>query len=98
MALSDDEQRVLAEIEQGLVADDARFAESLGRRRMGIPSAVWAVAACCGLGSVVLGLVMAGGIGIAVALVGFVVIVAVCWAALRSRRRRHPRPPRDMAA
>jgi membrane protein implicated in regulation of membrane protease activity len=54
---------------------------------------VWAVGACLGLFCVVLGLVIAGGIGTAVALVGFAVIVAICAAALRSHRRRRPRPP-----
>jgi Flp pilus assembly protein TadB len=92
VALSDDEQRVLAEIEHDLVTDDRRFAESIGRRRMDIPTPVWAVGICLGLGCIVFGLITAGGIGTAVAVVGFVVIVASCWAALRSYRRRRPRP------
>jgi Flp pilus assembly protein TadB len=92
VALSDHERRVLAEIEQDLVADDPRFAKSIGRRRVGIRPAVWAVGIFLGLGCIVVGLVIAGGIGTAVAVVGFVVIVASCWAALRWYRRRRPRP------
>ena len=92
MALSDDEQRVLAQIEHDLVTDDPRFAESIERPRIGIPTAVWAVGIGLGLGCIVFGLITAGGIGTAVAVVGFVVIVASCSAALRSYRRRRPRP------
>ena len=98
MALSDDEQRVLAEIEQGLLADDVRFPDSVGRHRPGVPSVAWAVGICVGLSCVVVGLVIANGVGIALALIGFAVIVAACWAALRSHRRRRRRPPRDMVA
>jgi Flp pilus assembly protein TadB len=96
VALSDDEQRVLAEIEQGLFAEDPGFAESTGRRRMGFRWAVWVVGMCIGFGCVVLGLVIAGGVGVAVAVFGLVVIV-VCAATVRSRRRRRPRRPPDMA-
>jgi Flp pilus assembly protein TadB len=98
VALSDDEQRALAEIEQGLIADDARLAESVQRRRMGIPSVVWVLGVCFGLGCVVFGVVIAGVIGTVVALVGFVVVVSICAAVLWSHRRRRGRPPHDMAA
>jgi hypothetical protein len=93
VALSDYEQRVLAEIEQDLIADDPRFAESIGRRRPRIQTAVLAVGTCLGFSCVVLGLITAGGSGTAVAVVGFVVIVAICGAAFRSHRRRRPSPP-----
>jgi hypothetical protein len=95
MALSDDERRVLAQIERDLVADDPGFAESISRRRVGIPRAVWAGGILLGLSCAVVGLVIAGGIGTAVAVVGFVLIVAGCAAALRAHRTRRPRPPRD---
>ena len=98
MGLSDDEQRVLAEIEQGLAADDPRFAGSIGRRRMRIPLVVWAVGVCFGLGCVVFGVVVAGGVGTALALLGFVVVISICAAVLRSHRRRRRRPPRDTVA
>lgn len=94
MALSEYEQRVLAEIEQDLIAGNPGSAESVGRRPTVIPTAVWAVGTCLGLACVVLGLVIAGGIGTAVAVLGFVVIVAGCGAAVRSHRGRPPRPPR----
>ena len=97
MALSDDERRVLAEIERDLVADDPRFAESIARRRVGIRPAVWAVGIFLGLSCVVAGLVIAGAIGTALAVIGFVAIVANCWAALRSHRRRRPQPPSNPA-
>jgi hypothetical protein len=92
VALSDHERRVLAEIEHDLVTDDPRFAESIGRRRRGIATAAWAVGICVGLGCIVFGLTTAGGIGTAVAVVGSVLLVASCSAALRSYRRRRPRP------
>jgi len=98
VALSDDEQRLLAEIEQGLVADDVRFPDSIGRRGPGVPSVAWAVGICVGLSCVVVGLVIADSVGIALALIGFALIVAGCWAALWSHRQRRRRPPRDMAA
>jgi lipid-A-disaccharide synthase-like uncharacterized protein len=97
VALSDDERRVLAEIERDLVADDPKFAKSIERRRVRIPPAVWAVGIFGGLSCIVIGLVIAGAIGMATAVVGFVLIVANSWAALRSHRRRRPRPPRDPA-
>jgi len=50
---------------------------------------------CFGLGCVVFGVVIAGGVGTAVALVGFVVVISICAAAFRSHRRRHRKPPRD---
>lgn len=98
MALSDDERRVLAQIERDLVADDPGFAESISRRRVGIPWAVWAGGIFLGLTCVVIGLVIAGGIGTAVAVVGFVLIIASCAVALRARRPRRSWPPRDTAA
>jgi Na+(H+)/acetate symporter ActP len=98
VALSEYEQRVLAEIEQDLIAGDPGFAESIRRHRTVIPTAVWAAGTCLGLSCVVLGLVIAGGIGTAVAVIGFVVIVTSCAAAFRSRRRRPHDASHDPAA
>ena len=98
MALSDDERRVLAQIERDLVADDPRFAKSIARRRLGLPWFAWAFGGFLGPCCVVIGLVIAGGIGTAVAVVGFVLIIASCAVALRARRPRRSWPPRDTAA
>ncbi len=93
MPLSDYERRVLADIEQDLITDGSGLAKAFGPRRLRIPTAVWAVCGCLGFGCVVLGLITAGGLGAAVAVVGFVFIVASCWAALRLHRRQRPSPP-----
>ncbi len=88
MPLSDHERRLLAEIEQTLITDDRRFAGSTWPHWLQIPTAVWAVGAFLGLGCVVLSVIIAGGIGAAVAVVGVVLIMASCWTAFRSHRRR----------
>lgn len=98
MPLSEHERRVLDEIERALTSDDPAFASSIGagqsQERRRIRWVVSAVGASLGFGLVVLGLVLANGIGDAGAAVGFVLIVVSCWAAIRAwRDRRSASPP-----
>lgn len=78
MPLSDHEQKLLAQMEQALYAEDPKFATTLTGRSRGVGSVF---RACVGLGSVVVGLgLIIGGISadglIWLAVVGFVVMFA----------------------
>jgi len=92
MPLSDREQRLFEEIEQALIADDPRFASTgCGGRSKAlsrIPVALSVIAALIGLGCVVFGLITGTVLGASIATAGFVLIVASCWAAIVTRRRR----------
>jgi hypothetical protein len=97
MPLSDYEQHVLAEIERGLITDDPKFAASIGRSRSGITRAAWAIGPplglCLAFACFALGVISGGGVGVTLAVISFVLIVASCWAAVRAPRiRRSSRP------
>jgi hypothetical protein len=96
MSLSEYEQRVLDEIEQILSLDQPRLASLLrsphaprGRGLMAGLSLLWT-----GLAVVLLGVRADGGIGVALSVVGYLLIAASvgpAMTALRRRRRDHPR-------
>lgn len=96
MSLSEYEQRVLDEIEQVLSLDQPRLASLLrsphaprGRGLMAGLSLLWT-----GLAVVLLGVRANGGIGVALSVVGYLLIAASvgpAMTALRRRRRDHPR-------
>jgi hypothetical protein len=94
MPLSEQEMRLLDEIEQALINDDPTFASSIGsgrsRSRSRIAPAMYAVGILLGIGCVVCGLIAASGIGAAAAVIGFILIVVSC---LRAWRRRRSEPP-----
>ena len=93
MPLSDYEQRVLDEIEHDLMTDDPRLAASITPGKSRITRVAWAIGALVGLGCVVVvGLITAGGVGATLAVVGFVIIVATCWATVRACRSLRSSP------
>lgn len=89
MPLSEHEQRLLDQIEQGLYAEDPKFASTVSRARVRSSTRrrlIFSVAgAVIGLGLVLLGLVTTV---IVVSVVGFLLIVASCAWALTGGRRR----------
>jgi hypothetical protein len=96
MPLSEREQRLLQEIEQTLSTEDPRFVASVrsarprrGTRTVGVLCAVGVVA---GLAVVLAGLASGGGLGTAVGVLGFVLIVGSCLGAVIAvRGRKKPR-------
>ena len=91
MPLSEHEQRLLQQIEQGLYAEDPKFASAVRRVRSGggtrrrIVLAVLAVVV--GLGIVLLALLSKI---VVIGVVGFVLIVAACAYAVAGPRRGSP--------
>jgi len=87
--LSDREQHLFEQIEQSLAAEDPRFGSSGRSRRAesaGLRRAVGVIAVLVGLGCAVLAVAVGSGWwGPFVGTVGFVLIVAGLWAAIRSR-------------
>jgi hypothetical protein len=87
--LSDHEQRLLDQIEQALYAEDPKFASAVrsartrSRTRRSLGVAVFAVLA--GLGLVLVGLLASI---VAVAVIGFVVVVAGCGLGLQALHGR----------
>jgi hypothetical protein len=82
MPLSEREQRLLQEIEQALSTEDPRFVASVrsatprrGTRTVGVLCVVGVVV---GLAVVLAGLASGGGLGTAVGVLGFVLIVGSC--------------------
>jgi hypothetical protein len=109
MPLSEREQRLLQEIEQALSTEDPRFLASVrwvrprGRgRTVGVLSVVGVV---LGLAVLFAGLGVGGGLGTAVGVLGFVLIVGTCLGgviAVRGRKKTrlrsipsHPESSRD---
>jgi Protein of unknown function (DUF3040) len=96
--LSKHELRVLHDIEQALISDEPKFASSIWfggsdtRPRIGAPAL--AIAASLGVVCILFGLVTASGVGAAVAVAGFVLIVASCWGTVHAWRRRRAVRPR----
>ena len=104
MPLSEHEQRLLDEIEQALYAEDPKFASSVrsarARRRVGrVRSSVLicVTGVVAGLGLVLVGLLTTI---IALAVVGFVLLVGACGYGAQSLRHRSATPdtPADAAA
>lgn len=105
MPLSREEQRVLDEIERALLVDDpdlARRTRPRRRRRLQVRiPRIWLALAglLAGTTLIVVGLLVVDPVHIALAVSGFVVLVATCWFAVTSFRRRRaradsrPRPP-----
>lgn len=94
MPLSEHEQRLLEQIEQGLYAEDPKFASTVRRvrarngfRRRLVLAIVGAIA---GLGLVLLALATKV---IPIGVVGFLVIMAACAYALAGSSRRGGMPP-----
>ena len=87
--LSDREQHLFEQIEQSLAAEDPRFGSSGRSRRAasaGLRRALGVIAVLVGLGCAVLAVAVGSGWwGPFVGTVGFVLIVAGLWAAIRSR-------------
>ena len=94
MPLSDHEQRLFAEIEQSLAADDGRFAPAArprGPKTASRASQVASViAVLVGCGCIGVGLVTGIGLGTAIAAIGFLFLVAGCWLAIRAWRESGP--------
>jgi hypothetical protein len=91
MPLSDEEQRALDEIEHALMAEDRRLARRVQRPRLGRGASLVLPAAGLlgGMVLVIIGLVGADAVHVAVAVAGFVVVVASCsWGMIRHHRAR----------
>jgi hypothetical protein len=94
--LAEREQRLLQEIEHALSAEDPRFVASVrsarprrGTRTVGV---LCVVGVLVGLAVVLAGLASGGGLGTAVGVLGFVLIVGSCLAAVIAvRGRKKPR-------
>jgi hypothetical protein len=94
VALSDEEQRVLAEIEHALAAEDPYLAHAIecGRPRSRVLTVVPAVGLLCGIVLVVIGLLGVDAVHVATAVLGFMIIVVACLAGVTTYRRRHGGP------
>jgi type IV secretory pathway TrbD component len=99
MELSESEKRLLQEMETRLLAEDPRLASSLRvhRLRVGARAVLAAAGLAAGVLLMSLGIWRAHLLGIVVALVGFVILLAsttVTVDVLRDRRDRRPPPSR----
>jgi len=96
MPLSEREQRLLQEIEHALSAEDPRFVVSVSsarpRRGTRTVAVLCVVGVVVGLVVVLAGLASGGGLGTAVGVLGFVLIVGSCLGAVVAvRGRKKPR-------
>jgi hypothetical protein len=100
MPLSDHEQRLLDEIEQALYAEDPKFASSVRsarpHNRARTMLALSVLGTLLGLVVVIVGLGIGRGIGTAIGVLGFVLIVGSCAAAVSALRGPRQSGPLSM--
>jgi Flp pilus assembly protein TadB len=103
--LSEHEQRLLEQIEQALYAEDPKFARSWRVRDLRSLQRARAIRAAVlvlvGLGLLVAGVIVQGSsivVGVALGVVGFILMLLGAWLALSSRARQSaPKQPKARA-